>query len=231
MLKLYVLPVGPSAVDPGTEDDILKYLPRQSSNRLAAMTNASNRLRSAAGEVLARYAVSEFSGLGNAEFFIETLPKGKPYVSSHPDVHFNVSHSGDLVACAISGSDVGIDVEHTRRVNYRIAERYFTKSEQEDLFNLNEPAREDYFFKLWTIKESYLKAIGTGLTRSLGSFSVIRQQERFILSGAGTEQFHIQVYNPFSGYVMAVCCKDPETPAALRIISMKDIFEKLDTFE
>jgi 4'-phosphopantetheinyl transferase len=92
---------------------------------------------------------------------------GKPIVAG--GVHFNVSHSGDLIVLALSrGRDVGVDVER-RRLVPRVAdlsERWLTSAERDDVQRLALAGHEasDAFLRVWTRKEACLKALGIGIS-------------------------------------------------------------------
>ena len=77
--------------------------------------------------------------------------KGKPFLKDYADFHFNISHSGDFLAVAFANSSVGVDVEKIRPVNPKIANRFFTKEEEEFIKNEND------FFYVWTRKEAFIK--------------------------------------------------------------------------
>ena len=96
---------------------------------------------------------------------------GKPYLSRHPALHFNLSHSGRLAVCAAADLPVGVDVE-TIQDHGEAVERYCCQASE--LAWLGRQAdRARAFTSLWVRKESYIKLIGTGLTREPASFSVI----------------------------------------------------------
>ncbi len=92
---------------------------------------------------------------------------GKPYFAEFPDHHFNLSHSGGWVACALSDCPVGIDIQGVRRNSP--VRRKLTPQEQDWLQGQPEGA----FTALWVKKEAYLKCTGAGLTRRLDSFPVL----------------------------------------------------------
>lgn len=92
---------------------------------------------------------------------------GKPYFKKHPDFHFNISHSEDIIAVAMSSAPVGVDIEKLRDVNPKIAERHFTEKEKSYV-----KTNADFFY-VWTRKEAYLKKTGVGLRQSLSSFCVL----------------------------------------------------------
>ena len=98
---------------------------------------------------------------------------GKPRLAdgfSHLNLHFNLSHSEDLVVLALSeGLDLGVDVEciHRPVFNMALAKRYFARTELADLMRFNGKQQVKRIAQLWTLKESYLKACGLGIRMPL----------------------------------------------------------------
>lgn len=91
--------------------------------------------------------------------------------------HLNLSHSGDYVICAVSNRPIGCDIEKIKEAPVKVAERYFAKSEAEYLKSLDEEEQDEEFFRLWTIKESYTKMNGRGLSMGLKTFEVIFEEK------------------------------------------------------
>lgn len=88
---------------------------------------------------------------------------------------FNVSDSGDLLACAfVQGMDIGIDIERHRLLRDRdgLAERFFAPEECEALLAVPEEERDRAFFACWSRKEAFIKADGRGMRIPLHSFRV-----------------------------------------------------------
>ncbi len=118
---------------------------------------------------------------------------GKPYLAEHPEWHFNLSHSGDWAVCGLSNAPIGVDIEQYRPLSYLpLAKRYFTPAEIEQLHTCEEESRESLFFRLWTEKESLLKAVGTGL-------SALSKCEELAAQG-----YRVRSY-PLNGYSLSVC--------------------------
>jgi len=91
--------------------------------------------------------------------------KGKPFSIDDPSLNFNISNSGNRVVYAFSrAGDVGIDLEYIRPLPDldELIEKNFSKKESEYI-NKNSNERLQRFFKFWTVKEAYLKAIGEGM--------------------------------------------------------------------
>jgi 4'-phosphopantetheinyl transferase len=101
--------------------------------------------------------------------------KGKPYLDSLTPIHFNMTHSGDLAAVAItSHCQIGIDLERIRPLPeiQQIASHFFCSEETTEIMSLPQSERERAFFCCWTRKEAYIKALGEGLYTPLDSFRV-----------------------------------------------------------
>lgn len=96
----------------------------------------------------------------------------KPYFVNS-NFKFNLSHSGNMVMCIISDIEVGCDIEQIRKIDLEIAKRFFNKSEYNLIMNEKEENRTAMFFRLWTLKESYIKCNGTGIVGLKDSSIVI----------------------------------------------------------
>ena len=108
--------------------------------------------------------------------FIKKLSRKKDGQIINRDIFFSLSHSANLLICAVSRYNIGADCQFVNikdiKICRKIAERFY--SPQENLF-LNGLPEEDYinnFFKIWTKKEAYIKYTGKGLSEGLNTFSV-----------------------------------------------------------
>lgn len=146
--------------------------PRQSS--IQRFYKTADAQRSLYAELLLR-AVLRKRGIHSGEMVFELNPNGKPFLQGHPYLHYNLSHSGEWVVCAVDNEAVGVDVESIHPVDYGIAERYFSPSENMQLMRQPEADRLPFFFDIWTLKESYIKAIGRGMSMPLQSFSILKE--------------------------------------------------------
>ena len=121
---------------------------------------------------------------------------GKPYLTAAPDVHFSLSHSAAWAVCAVSDHPVGVDIQQCRSFKPNIADRFFLSS-------LSPAERENAFYTLWALKESYVKADGRGL-RLLRQFCVdIACQPPTITIGAPGSLFVPDFPDP--AYKLGVC--------------------------
>lgn len=131
-----------------------------------------DKKRTVAGEMLARKAISEWCSVNAEDVIFYYKEHGKPYAVSL-DIEFNISHSGDIVVCAVGNSPVGIDVEEIRPIDLKVAKRICSNNELVYLFG-HIPTDQDFvyttdkeiltrFFEIWTKKEAYAKWVGTGI--------------------------------------------------------------------
>ena len=101
--------------------------------------------------------------------------RGKPALAGHTRLRFNASHSGNLAVFAFSlDCELGVDIEQIRPMPEmrEIAERFFCPDEQSELCSLPAHERDSAFYRCWTRKEAFLKALGDGLYAPLDSLRV-----------------------------------------------------------
>jgi 4'-phosphopantetheinyl transferase len=156
-------------------------------------------------------------------------PELAPGVTDQP-VRFNLSHTGGLAVCAVTLShDIGVDVEQLERpVNLTIAERFFSKQEADVLSRAEASLKQPFFFRFWTLKESYAKATGRGLAIGLDrfSFDFDRPEIRIVFHSPGQDDpefWQFFQFSPVPGYLAAVAVnKKTGPPLTLSVHSWDD---------
>ena len=102
-------------------------------------------------------------------------PYGKPALASEHVLRFNLSHSHEVALLAVAlDAELGVDVEHIRAdfASEEIAQRFFSRAEVQVFNSLPKDEQVAAFFRCWTRKEAYIKAIGKGLSQALDGFDV-----------------------------------------------------------
>ncbi len=131
---------------------------------------------------------------------------GKPYLEQ--EICFNMSHSGGLAVYAFTRNvQVGIDVEHIRQMPdaEEIIARFFSSYENSVFRGLPEDQKQEAFFRCWTLKEAYIKAIGDGLAHPLDQFSVsYAPGEPARLLDSAEARWLLKDFIPASGYIAAI---------------------------
>jgi len=155
-------------------DHLLTKEERQRQQRYLLDTHRHDALITRA---FARTVVAKYTDTPPQDLKFSQGPKGKPELN-HPKtaVQFNISHTHNCIVCAvILEQDIGIDIEHTgRKIDIaNLAKRNFSATENQQLFALPQKMQRQRFFDYWTVKESYIKACGEGLSVPLNQFSVV----------------------------------------------------------
>lgn len=214
MTAVYAIPV--SAVNP---DDGASRA-RLSRGRLEQIDRrrGAARAQGFAASLLLEYAIAQHFPWVVHPLALSIAEGGKPYLVSEPGVHFSLSHSADWAVCAISDHPVGVDIERCEPGRRDVASRFFHKEEVRYLNTLLPSARDDAFYKLWTLKESFVKSTGRGLDLPLRSFWIDIRRAPAVLD-YGEVREAVSLFLPAFGadpdYRLAVCVRqaDAEDPA------------------
>lgn len=189
------------------ELDCSPYLPLFSPKRqgeLARKTPA-HRALSVCGGLLLLYGLRA-RGWNGSLADLKRAPGGKPYLpGGAPEV--NLSHSGDMVVCAISSRGVGVDIEAVATSRDREIVRLFHPAEQDWFAALPPREKTGAFYALWTHKESYMKYTGLGAALPLDRFSVRRPGTAAMAPGAGCDPDCRFQSRELPGYRLALCCQ------------------------
>ena len=125
--------------------------------------------------------------------------KGKPYFPEHPDVHFNISHTGGAALVGVSDQPIGVDIEKVRPVSERSMRRLAAASTAEE------------FFQSWVRREARAKRSGDGVSTMMRSESPLQYGE-----------FYYEL-ETFPGYVAGVATRSKEHPGAVRKYSLEEM--------
>ena len=185
----------------------------------------------AAAHALLRASLSALAGRPSSWRFVRDA-RGKPALAGGcgPLPSFSLTHTSGMVACAVAppGVAVGVDVECVDRDvdPERLASRFFAPSEFAALAPLDDRARRERFFDLWTLKEAVVKALGLAVPASLPSvaFEIVeRGSEVDIRYGgplAGGACWTFALHTPAAGYRLAVAAAATVAASAPLTISV-----------
>ncbi len=159
----------------------------------------SPKEQSAAAHSLLKRSLAEYFGLDADDITIKKDSNGAPFIEAMDGVFVSIAHTKGMVACAFADGRVGIDVEVIATRRKSVEPRVFTFDESK-LLDLSEN-ENTAFFTLWTLKESWLKAIGTGFAgnaKEIEFYSVTNP----VSSNSDTFSFFTEVQG---GCVLSVC--------------------------
>lgn len=146
--------------------------------RIDRLRSGSDRRRATASRGLLRYILAGYAGRPADELQFVYGPAGKPGLSESlvgESLHFNVTHSGDLLLVVVGRvASLGIDVERVRPIVHweRVARRAFSRIETEKISALPPEKRAAAFVACWTRKEACVKAVGEGVWTAFNRFEV-----------------------------------------------------------
>lgn len=141
--------------------------------RMQRLARAADRHRYLVTRSMSRCLIAETLHRPPSEIHFELGHRGKPRIAvdQNPDqITFNLSHTAGAIVFALGrGGSIGVDIEAYQRKTseLEIARRFFAPREIADLERCSAPQRSRRFLELWTLKEAYVKARGTGLPFSL----------------------------------------------------------------
>lgn len=139
---------------------------------------------------------------------IEMYANGKPYLKDLPDICFNLSHSGDYVVCAISGSEIGADIQnHKRNIKEGVLKKVLHEVEKERYKDFFEAEKASLFFQIWAAKEAYSKYTGEGLSIDF-RLLLTDFKEGIILDTRTGIKHNLHLISALPDYTIAVVCRE-----------------------
>jgi 4'-phosphopantetheinyl transferase len=181
---------------------------------------------------LIRTVLSGYSGLEPRCWRFATSAYGRPQVRAPSRIgglSFNLAHTDDLIVCACSRSGlIGVDAEYViqDRAPLDIAHRYFSPTEVAELNSAPSEARAEHFFQYWTLKESYIKAVGAGLAIPMDQFSFTLARAGYIgISFHGSliddpQCWRFWLLKPAAEHLIAVCA-ERSTAEAQKVVTRR----------
>lgn len=216
------------------EDDKIKklfcYISEEKKQRILRFHRFEDAQRTLLGDILARYAICIRTGVQNKDLLFDTNEFGKPILISPNGIHFNISHSGDYVVCVTDEKAVGIDIEVIKPIDFNIAERFFSEDEYLSLINQPKELQTRYFYMIWTLKESYIKAEGKGLNIPLDSFEI--KPENLKLNTILKEykekemEYHFHQFFLSDDTIYAICTQNNDSFCKATIFDAEDFIPR-----
>lgn len=165
-----------------------------------------DRQLSLGAELLLIEALKEW-GINPKEIKYHYGANGKPYLTGRQDIYFNLSHSDEAVICAVSLWEVGCDIEKISHINLEVAKKFFCEAEYELIASRKtKESKQKMFFRLWTMKESFIKLTGIGMSMPMNSFSIKFHTDQILINQKSCdEKCYLQELDLWKDYKCAVC--------------------------
>ena len=185
-------------------------LPASRREKIDKLKPEGERRRSLGAGLLLKRACEEH-GIPGKDGRLVTGEHGKPVFAVCPEMHFNLSHSGEYAVCVIAPCETGCDVETVKTLRMQVAKRVFTEEERLWLSGEKERGRGDEAFcRLWTLKESFLKTTGKGFAFPAQEISFSFGAGHPVLHLHGKTDLSFSFYEPllFPDCRCSVCLQD-----------------------
>lgn len=170
--------------------------------------------------VLLMLALKEIGLDIHKETFIEKKNR-KPYLKNRK-IFFNLSHSENKVLCAISSDEIGCDIEKIKDIDLMIAKRFFYDEEYALLQSKSSKQEQtELFYRLWTLKESFMKVTGLGFHLPLNQFCIIIKNDKIdVRQNVNKKKYYFSEFNIFDDYKIS-CCQNNNLPIRIKIVNLK----------
>lgn len=189
----------------------MKLLSPYRQQKVALLKHEKDKNRSLGAGILLDHALMT-CGLRERSVEYEIGKWGKPSLKYHPEIHFSLSHSGDYAICSIGDKPVGNDIEFVKQGRLKVADRFFTEEELDWLYGAREDEeRTKRMFRIWTMKESFLKVTGRGMSLSLSDFTIHVDEESQrirVRHKVDAKYYSMKEYDVLDQYCVAVCCQE-----------------------
>lgn len=228
MIEVYALKID-RRIESIKFNSLMHYVDKSRQNAISRFCKYEDAQRSLFSELLIRSKATNKLKINSSAIQFNKNEFGKPFIKNLPGFCFNISHSGEWVVCAIDNEEIGIDIEEICPIDLQIANEFFTKQEIIEMQSKLLEQKLLYFYDLWTLKESYIKAWGKGLSIPLDSFSlkVNSVQNIELKTNNDFRGCYFKQYDIDPDYKMAVCSLKSEFPEHVIVENMDEFIESI----
>lgn len=209
--ELYLMNFRPDSL----QKDYRRYFSAEDWSRISSYKNIEDGLRSICANLLARNFIAKKISRTVEEVLILRDTRGKPFVADS-NLQVSLSHSRNWITCCVSSESVGVDVEEDFSDALDIAQNFFAPQEYFWLKDLRSVELQRNFLKLWTLKESYGKFLGCGLSEELLRIDI----EKFFADSScvACKNFYLP-----SGAVVGLCTAPKVLPNDYFLVNAEEI--------
>ncbi|HEV3143244.1 MAG TPA: 4'-phosphopantetheinyl transferase superfamily protein [Gemmataceae bacterium] len=175
-VEVHIWPIALS-VSAEQQAEFFQQLAEEERIRARSFSQPQLQHRFVVGRGMLRRILAQYLRQSPAQVQFSYTAYGKPFLRGEQEhgLRFNLSHSAEHALLAVTrGRAIGVDLERIRPdfATDEIAQRFFSEREWQELRQLPEPDRTATFFRCWTRKEAFIKAVGEGLSFPLDAFAV-----------------------------------------------------------
>ncbi|MFC1569193.1 4'-phosphopantetheinyl transferase family protein [bacterium] len=213
MMIIYTLKC-PETMDEDRFQSLLQLTSPEKQEKILRYRKPENAYQVLWADLLIRALMMECTGLANHKIVFGKNRFNKPFLQTDPSIHFNLSHSGEWILCAVDTQPVGVDIEKIEPIQSGLIPLALSSHETETYNALSSQERSGYFYSIWTAKESYLKTIGTGLDCLPNTLSVQFDQSNLRISSTkdNLNKGYGRKVTISTGYKAVVCSLQNQFP-------------------
>jgi 4'-phosphopantetheinyl transferase len=205
-------------------------LTAEEKNKIRRFKNRKDAENFLIGKIMQRNLIASLIEGSPGKLIFGLTEYGRPFLKFPriKNFDFNLSHSGDYVAMAVTKGSVGIDLEKIGRFDVEMAVDYLTEEELKYL-NSRRNKTLERFYQLWVLKESFVKANGKGLSFPLKKVNFkFNDRDRPILKlKYPNKKWFFRIYEIDKNYKMAVCSNRNRFPSKINFMNNNSIREIL----
>lgn len=203
------------------------YITKNKREKFYRLRKNEDRLRLLVGDMLIQYLVYIKTKVPLEDLKLIYNTYGKPYLV-YSSLYFNISHSGEWVVGSISQDELGIDIEQVRALDIDIAHDICTDMEYERLISKSSEEQIESIYDLWTIKESYTKALGKGLFIPLKDIIINEKDYEVTLINDSSQKRYFYRIKHTSEYKLCICTTKLISTIEVREISQEILLSSID---
>ena len=172
-----------------TYRDLHPYLPllgKVIQHRITRYKKPIDYWRSLLGHLSTKIIIRDTYGIPISKQRHSVTNYGQPFIQSKQEIHYSISHSGSWVTSAVANIPIGIDIEAIGKHVNSIITNFLTKNELQYINTFQQPDIVSKATQLWTLKESYSKGLGTGLSEGFNTLELTPSNGSFKIAKNGT---------------------------------------------
>lgn len=212
----------PQHIEEKVYKEMLTYVSKDKARRVSQFYYLDDAYRTLLGDLLIRSEICKMLNISNDSIRCKYNESGKPYLIDE-SLCFNLTHSKDWIVAMFDKRPVGIDVEYINEFNIKKIIDFFSNEEILELNNRPESEKLEYFYDLWTLKESYVKCIGEGLFIPLDSFTIIKNYNEIRIKHNTSEKYYFKQYDIAPFYKLSVCSTSENLPQSIEYRDLSEI--------
>lgn len=219
--KIFLFKIDKLKIKSSSFKKMFEVLSTEEINKFYEFKDKQSAKRYIASKYLTRKVISDLTNSEPKKIKFKTNKFGRPSLVFPviKNFDFNLSHSGNWVALAIADCRIGIDIEEIRSIDLSVVNDFFHKEEIKFVYSKKGKELHN-FYKIWTLKESFIKAVGKGLSYPLKNFYFNLKGGKIKLISKSKKDWYFRMYYLDKNYRLALCFKKVKHFSVIKLIKL-----------